>query len=129
MVISTKMNQKMNQIIFRETCMMLLFRVSVQLNVPTWSATPSTLEQLQVYFYSITGPIQLDCFDKSVYSQCALCMPHGLQLPARLSNCKFTFIQLPGLSNLIVSISQFTLNVHYACNKTWIKFMKAFCLF
>ena len=58
--------------------MMLLFGVSVQLNVPTWSATPSTLEQLQVYFYSITGPIQLDCFDKSVYSQCALCMQYNV---------------------------------------------------
>ena len=29
-------------------------------------------DQLSVYFYLITGRIQLDCFDRSVYSQCAL---------------------------------------------------------
>ena len=40
--------------------------------MPTRSATPSTLEHLPVYFYLITGRIQLDCFDRSVYSQCAL---------------------------------------------------------
>ena len=39
----------------------------------TGSATPSMLEQLPVYFNLITGCIQLDCFHRSVYSQCALC--------------------------------------------------------
>ena len=44
--------------------MMMLFRISVQLSVgPMRSPTPSTLEQLPVYFYLITGLIQLDCFD------------------------------------------------------------------
>ena len=38
----------------------------------TWSATPSTTEQLPAYFYLIAGRIQLDCFDRSVYSHCAL---------------------------------------------------------
>ena len=55
---------------------MILFRISVQLSVepllPSRSATPSTLEQLPVYFYLVTGLIQHDCFDKSVCSQCAL---------------------------------------------------------
>ena len=51
--------------------MILLFRISVQLL--TRSATPSTLEQLPVYFYLITGRIQLDCFYRLAFSQCALC--------------------------------------------------------
>ena len=53
--------------------MMLLFRISVQLSVEHLTVTPSTLEQLPVYFYLITG-----------------------------------------VSNLIVSIGQFTVNAHYA---------------
>ena len=55
--------------------MMLPFTISVQLSVERLIAntvTPSTLEQLPMYFYLITGRIQLDCFDRSVYSQCAL---------------------------------------------------------
>ena len=36
------------------------------------SATRSMLQELPVYFYSITGRSQLDCFDRSVYSQCVL---------------------------------------------------------
>ena len=71
--------------------MMPLFRISVQLSVEPLivprSVTPSLLEQLPLYFYLIIGRIQLDCFDRSVYSQYAL------------------------------------------CNKTWLKFRKAFCLF
>ena len=54
---------------FRETCMMMRFRISVQLNVEqltTRSATPITLGQLPVYFYLSTGRIQLDCFARSV---------------------------------------------------------------
>ena len=47
---------------------MLLFRISVQLSVEpltaTRSATASTLEQLPVCFYLITGRIQLDCLDR-----------------------------------------------------------------
>ena len=58
--------------------MILFFRISVQLSVEPLithtAATPSTFEQLSsVYFYLITGRIQLDYFDRSVYSQCALC--------------------------------------------------------
>ena len=56
-------------------------------NLPTQSAILRMLEQLPMYFYLITGRIQLDYFDRSVNSQCAL------------------------------------------CNKTWLKFRKAFCLF
>ena len=55
---------------------MLLFRVSMQLSVEsltaTRSATPSTLEHLPEYFYLITGRIQFDCFDMSVYSLYAI---------------------------------------------------------
>ena len=55
--------------------MMMLFRISVQLSVlATRSATLSTLEQLTVYFYSITGLIKLDCFDKSVCSRKVFCL-------------------------------------------------------
>ena len=62
---------------FRETCMMLLFTISVRLRVDpliaTESATASSLEQLPLYFFfKITGLIKLDCFDRSVYSKCAL---------------------------------------------------------
>ena len=46
-----------------------------------------TTQNCAAYFYSITGRIQLDSFDRSVYSQCA------------------------------------------PCNKTWLKFQKAFCVF
>ena len=70
---------------------MLIFRISVQLSVEHLIVhlvcNSSTLEQLPVYFYLITGRIQLDCFDGSVYSHCAL------------------------------------------CNRMWLKFRKAFCLF
>ena len=52
--------------------MMLLFRISVQLSVEPLATTTSTLEHLPVYFYIISGRIQLDCFDRSVYSQYAL---------------------------------------------------------
>ena len=65
----------------------LLNFCTIESNCLTQSTTLSTLEQLPVYFYLITWRIQLDCFDRSVYSQCAL------------------------------------------CNKTWLKFRKAFCLF
>ena len=37
-----------------------LFNWPWDLLLPTWSATPSTLEQLPVYFYLITGLIQVD---------------------------------------------------------------------
>ena len=57
------------------------------INLLTPSATPSTLEQLPAHFYLIRGRIQLDCFDRHVYSQCAL------------------------------------------CNKTWLKFRKAYCFY
>ena len=57
--------------------MTLLFRISVQLSLESLiahaSATPSTLEQLQVYFYLITRRIQFDCLDRSIYSKCTLC--------------------------------------------------------
>ena len=53
--------------------MMMLFRISVQLSVEPSiahrSATPSTPEQLPVYFYLITWLIQLYCFHKSVCSR------------------------------------------------------------
>ena len=42
-------------------------------NYPYGRQTHSMLEQLPVSFYLITGRIQLDCFDRPVYSQCALC--------------------------------------------------------
>ena len=46
--------------------MMLFVIISVQLSVEHLiahgSATPSTLEQLPVYFYLITGCLQHDCF-------------------------------------------------------------------
>ena len=71
--------------------MMLLFRISVQLSVEPLiahaSATPSTSEQLPVYFYLITGRIQLYCFDRSVYSQCTLCNKTWLKF--RKSFCLF----------------------------------------
>ena len=41
--------------------------------------------------------------------------PRGLQLPARLNNYQCIFTQLQGLSNLIVSISQFALEKHFVC--------------
>ena len=58
--------------------MMLLFRVSVQLSVEPLishavSNSQHALSSTKVYFYLIRGRIQLDCFDKLVYSQCALC--------------------------------------------------------
>ena len=57
--------------------MMLLFEVFVQLIVEPLIAhvvcNSQQLEQLRVCFYLNTGHIQLDCFDRSVYSQCALC--------------------------------------------------------
>ena len=57
--------------------MTLLYRISVQLSVEpliaTRSATPTSLEQLPLYFYLIIRYIRLDCFDRSVTSQCALC--------------------------------------------------------
>ena len=61
---------------------MLFFRISVQLSMGPLmqSAIPSTLEQLPVYFYLITGRIQLDCFDRSVHSQCALCNKARLKI-------------------------------------------------
>ena len=49
--------------------------------------------------------------------------------PARLRIYQFTFTQLPGLSNLIVLISQLDSNPCALCNKTWLKFRKAFCFF
>ena len=55
------------QILFPGGRMMLLFRISVQLNVEPLIATPSTLEQLPGYFYLITRQIQSDCFGRSVY--------------------------------------------------------------
>ena len=61
--------------------MMMFFRVSVQLSVePMRSAAPSTTEQLPVHFYLITVLTQLDCFDRSVHSQCALCDKTWLML-------------------------------------------------
>ena len=48
--------------------MMLHFRVSVQLSVePLSLQLPACFEQLPAYFYLITRPIQLDCFNTSVY--------------------------------------------------------------
>ena len=56
--------------------MMPLFTISEQLSLesllPALSTTPSMLEQLPVYFYLITRRIPLDCFDKSIYSQCII---------------------------------------------------------
>ena len=56
--------------------MMLLLRSSIQLSVESLiamrSATPRTLEHLQEYFHLITGHFQFDCFDRSVYSVCAV---------------------------------------------------------
>ena len=49
------------------------------------------------------------CTTKCRNSNC----PCGMQLPAHLSNCQCTFTQLQGVSNLIVSLGQFTLSVHY----------------
>ena len=50
---------------------MLLFRISVELNVEPLIAhtvcnSQLAIEQLPVYFYLIIGRIQLDCFDMSV---------------------------------------------------------------
>ena len=57
---------------FRETCMILLFRVCTTefgtFNCPRGLQLPTRLSNC----YLITGRIQLDCFDSSVYSQCAL---------------------------------------------------------
>ena len=39
--------------------------------------------------------------------------PLGLQLPERLNHYECTFTQLQGVSNMIVSIGQFTLSLHY----------------
>ena len=56
-------------IYFRKTC------ISIQLSVEPFilsmrSATPSTHErQLPAWLSLITGRIQLDCLDRSVYSQ------------------------------------------------------------
>ena len=71
-------------------CMMLPFRISVQLSLEPLIAhvvCNFMHEQLPLYFYLIPGLTHFDCFDRSVYFQCAL------------------------------------------CNKTWLKFRKAFCLF
>ena len=52
----------------------------LELSLPPQSASPSTLEQLPVYFYQggrtrdfhfITERIQFDCFHRSVHSQYA----------------------------------------------------------
>ena len=56
--------------------MIVLFRISVQFESGTFNCPRGLqlpLEQLPVYFYLITVRIQLDCFDRSVYSQCVLC--------------------------------------------------------
>ena len=75
--------------------MMLLFRISVQLSLsmePLLAhATTSTLEQLPrelpAYFYLITERNQLDCFGRSVYSQCAPCNKTWLKF--RKVSCLF----------------------------------------
>ena len=63
--------------VFRRSawCLSLQFLYNWVWNLwlPTWSTTPSMLEQLPVYFYLITRRIPLDCFDKSIYSQCIIC--------------------------------------------------------
>ena len=71
--------------------MMLLFRISVQLSVEHLIAHAVCNFQnaraiASVLLYN-NSRIQLDCFDRSAYSQCAL------------------------------------------CNRTWLKFRKAFCFF
>ena len=77
-----------------------------------------------------------DLHDASLYNICIIefgtfdC-PRGLQFPARLTyyQCTFnqfparltnyqcTFTQLQGVSNLIVSIGQFSLSAHYASRR------------
>ena len=70
--------------------MILLFRISVQLSVEAIiamrSTATSTLKQLPAYFYLITGRIELDCFERPIYSQCIMCN--------KTVNCHTTIIVL-----------------------------------
>ena len=73
---------------------MLLFRISVQLSVESLIAHAVCNCQ---HAWSTASTLD--------------------QLPARLSNYQRTFTLLQGVSNLILSIGQFTLSVRYAIKR------------
>ena len=81
--------------------MMLLFKISIHLSVETLivhaGLTPNTLQQLAWYFYLITGSIQFDCFDRSIYSQCTVMRDVMLNYNCQEYDCSME--SLPLLSN------------------------------